>query len=414
MSQPPQVPSPPPGGFPPSGAPSGVPAYREPPPETYEPFTRKPVVYLPVMLAGRHIGFLWASVTDRAAGFLRRREFFQEGWYALFIWEERLQRAYAEGLPAREAIRRWVGAPEDPRGGGVPAGVREETAGSLQQVEALADPGRPPTPGPLIQDGEYPDGTPADRSKGWGPLTFDLPPSYTPEAQGPVRYLPVMRGSVLLGYLWASPTENAASYMARKDAGVAGVNAGGPWVLRLRELYEQGVPAIEALARCRAVSAEGAGAVPQDAQEQTAASLHELGRLASRYEQSLPIAFNPAPDDVAVVQRPPVPEHERDALIAYLEQAPVVWDGGAPLADGYDRGRPARVPNTFHTDGTWVWLGGVPYHLRVHGVAPDPGLVQHVRSQGFRLPEVGPAAHEAAIRTLEWQGLLVGPPPPAS
>jgi hypothetical protein len=368
-----------------------------------------------VVLSGRHIGFLWASVTDRAAGFMRRREFFQEGWYALFVWEERLRRSYAEGLPAREAVRRWIGRPEDPRGGGVPAGVPEGVANSLTEVEALADPGRPPSPGPLIQDGEYPDGTPVDRSKGWGPLTFEVPPTYTLETRGPVRYLPVVRGSVLLGYLWASPTENAASYMERKDAGVAGVNAGSPWILRLRQLYEQGVPAIEALARCRTMPDDpSAGGVPQDVHEETAPSLQDLGRLASRYEQSLRIAFNPAPDDVRLSQRPPVPQHERDVLLAYLEQAPVVWDDGTPLADGFDPRRPARVPSTFHTDGNWVWLGGVAYQFRTHGIAPDPDLVEHVRSRGFRLPEVGATDIAEATRTLEWQGLLVGPPPPAT
>ncbi|MFC5745158.1 hypothetical protein [Actinomadura rugatobispora] len=398
--------------------PSGVPSFREPPPETYEMFTRKPVIYLPVLLNGGRIGFLWASVTDRAAGFLRSREFLQEAWDAPMVWNERLQRSYAQGLPAREAIRAWIGEPEDPRGGGVPSGVRERVADALTEVEALADPTRPPGPGPLIQDGELPDGTPVDRSKGWGPLHFEVPPSYDLETDGPVRYFPVVKGSVLLGYLWASVAGNAAFYMERKDSGMDGVNAGGPWIVRLRELYGQGVPAIEALARCRAEPSPGggdrAGAVPPDAREEELPSLEALARLASRYEQSLPIAFNPAPDDTTVLRRPPVPDHEREALVRYLEQAPVVWDDGEPLVDAYDLRRPANVPNTYHTDGTWVWLGGVPYHLHAHGVAPAPDLVEHVRARGFRLPEVGADALAEARRTLEWNGLLLGPPPPAA
>ncbi|XVQ10059.1 hypothetical protein ACQP1W_47355 [Spirillospora sp. CA-255316] len=419
MSQPPPPPQPPQGPPPPPQGPppSGVPSFREPPPESYEPFTRKPVIYLPVLLNGSRIGFLWASVTDRAAGFMRCREFLQEAWEAPMVWDERLQHSYAQGLPAREAIRGWVGAPEDPRGGGVPSGAREEVADALTEVEALADPTRPPSPGPLIQDGEFPDGTPVDRSKGWGPLHFEVPPSYDLETDGPVRYLPVVKGSVLLGYLWASVAGGAAFYMERKDAGIDGVNAGGPWIVRLRELYGQGVPANEVLARCRAEPPGGgdrAGAVPPDAREEELPGLEALERLASRYEQSLPIAFNPAPDDTTVLRRPSVPEHEREALVRYLEQAPVVWDDGEPLVDAYDLRRPARVPNTYHTDGTWVWLGGVPHHLQAHGVAPPPNLVEHIRARGFRLPEVGADALAEARRTLEWNGLLVAPPPPAA
>ncbi|WP_067906796.1 hypothetical protein [Actinomadura rubrobrunea] len=383
-------------------------------PRGYEPFTRKPLVYLPVMLRGRHIGYLWAGMTGTAAGFIRRNEFLTEAFEAPMVWSERLAEAHAQGLHAREAIRRWIGAPEDPRGGAVPPDAREGHADDLAQLQALANPGEPPTPGPLIQDGEYPDGTPVDRSRGWGPLHFQLPPSYSPTAAGPVRYLPVVKDGLVLGYLWSSVAGGAASFLARRDAGVDGRNAIAAWTPRLRELHGQGVPATEMLRRCRAMASDPrAGAVPADAREEEAASLADLERLAATFEQSLRISFNPDPDDPAVARRPAVPAHERAALLDYLERAPVVHDAGDPLPDPYDPRRRPVVPNTFHTDGTWVWLGGVAHCLRVHGVPPEPDLVEHVRANRFRLPEVGRDARARARAALERQGVLVGPPPAA-
>ncbi|MEV4257571.1 hypothetical protein AB0J52_30810, partial [Spirillospora sp. NPDC049652] len=62
--------------------------------------------------------------------------------------------------------------------------------------------------------------------------------------------------------------------------------------------------------------------------------------------------------------RPDVPEDEKEALVRYLEQAPIVLAARSLDADELDPGRAARVPLTFHTDGTWVWPGAVGYYLR--------------------------------------------------
>jgi hypothetical protein len=59
---------------------------------------------------------------------------------------------------------------------------------------------------------------------------------------------------------------------------------------------------------------------------------------------------------------------------------------------------------------TWVWLGGVAYHLEVHGVPPEPDLLAHIRENGFQVPEVQAADRERAKRTLRWRRILVPPP----
>ncbi|MEV5570964.1 hypothetical protein AB0L06_13020 [Spirillospora sp. NPDC052269] len=98
--------------------------------------------------------------------------------------------------------------------------------------------------------------------------------------------------------------------------------------------------------------------------------------------------------------RPDVPEDEKEALVQYLTRAPIVLAARSLDVDELDPERAARVPLTFHTDGTWVWPGAVGYYLRAHGVAPDPELVAHVRGNGFQLPEVDDAARDAAVTLI--------------
>ncbi|WP_131736234.1 hypothetical protein [Actinomadura roseirufa] len=382
-----------------------IPFSESAPQRGYDSATRKPVIYLPVVLGGEPIGYLWAAVTDHAAGFVRRAEALERAFRAPMVWDARLDEAHERGVPARDAVRRWIGAPEDPEAGAIPAGTTEREAAALAEVDLLANPDLPPPAGPLVQDGEFPDGTPVDRAKGWGPLTLSVPPSYASEARGPVRYLTVVRDGVVLGYLWASLTGDGASYLERQDAGLAGVNAGVPLILKLRESYEAGLPPLDAIRRC-----EG-GPVGVDAEEREAASLGDLRALAAEHTQSLRLTFPPVgPDGAVPGGRPLVPEVERDAVQRYLEEAPVVYEGSGPAADLRDPGHAAGVPTEYRTDGTWVWPGGVPYYLRVHGVPPEADLLAHIRANDHRLPPLGEPDLAAAVRTLEWNGILTPPP----
>ncbi|WP_131759044.1 TNT domain-containing protein, partial [Actinomadura fibrosa] len=96
------------------------------------------------------------------------------------------------------------------------------------------------------------------------------------------------------------------------------------------------------------------------------------------------------------VTRPPVPADEADRVARYLRDAPVVLAARSSAPDQIDPSRGAVVPLTFHTDGTWVWSGAVGYYLREHGVPPEPDLVAHIRSQGFRVPAVDDDTMDAA------------------
>ncbi|MGY5033097.1 hypothetical protein ACWC9U_19815 [Streptomyces sp. 900116325] len=105
------------------------------------------------------------------------------------------------------------------------------------------------------------DGSPSDV---WG--RFEIPhrngifsqtpkfkSAYRRQASGHVEYFPVSGQREVLGYLWASDTEGAASFEARDEADLDGYRAGLIWLDRLEEAYERGLSPSAALADLRDV-----------------------------------------------------------------------------------------------------------------------------------------------------------------
>lgn len=101
-----------------------------------------------------------------------------------------------------------------------------------------------------------------------------------------------------------------------------------------------------------------------------------------------------------VVQRPPVPEQDREPLLRYLEQAPMVLAARGHDTDIIDPAHPERVPLTYHTDGTWIWPGAAGYYLRHHNVPPEPDLVGHIRGSLFTIPEVDEETRGEAVQAV--------------
>jgi hypothetical protein len=119
-----------------------------------------------------------------------------------------------------------------------------------------------------------------------------------------------------------------------------------------------------------------------------------------------------APNGRPSVNRPAVPDDDRDRLLEYLDHSAMALpERGHDLDRLSSDGRPT-VPVAFHTDGVWVWPAAVNYYLRRYGVPPDPELVNHARSNGFRPPEVDDQTRAAAAATITG-GRPPGPPRPA-
>ncbi|MCK8680968.1 hypothetical protein [Streptomyces lichenis] len=71
--------------------------------------------------------------------------------------------------------------------------------------------------------------------------TPEFRPGYAREAFGPVRYVPVAGERQVLGYLWSSDTDHAASFEPTEAADLDAHRAGLVWLERLRQAYERGL-----------------------------------------------------------------------------------------------------------------------------------------------------------------------------
>jgi hypothetical protein len=104
-----------------------------------------------------------------------------------------------------------------------------------------------------------------------------------------------------------------------------------------------------------------------------------------------------------LVRREPVPPGEFDALANYLQSAPMLAPPAAAGPDLFDPQRGDVVPSTWHTDGQWIWSGSVIYYLHVHGLAPQPELLDHIRRQRYVLAAVSEDALRMALAVVTGQ-----------
>jgi hypothetical protein len=100
-----------------------------------------------------------------------------------------------------------------------------------------------------------------------------------------------------------------------------------------------------------------------------------------------------------VVNRPPLDPRLREAVVSYLEAAPVVLAARNLDHDEFAPGQ-QDVPLNFRTDGTWIWAGSVPHYLRKHNLPPEPELIAHIQGRGFRVPEVDEASRDLAVSLI--------------
>lgn len=84
--------------------------------------------------------------------------------------------------------------------------------------------------------------------------------------------------------------------------------------------------------------------------------------------------------------RPVLAEREREAVLEYLEAAPLVLSSRGMTRDELAGTDEPVVGMGFHTDGRFVWPTSAAYYLRTHGVPPALPLVEHIRAARHRLP----------------------------
>lgn len=109
-----------------------------------------------------------------------------------------------------------------------------------------------------------------------------------------------------------------------------------------------------------------------------------------------------------VVDRPALSPEEIPHLLNYLEREPVVLTGPKPGPDIFAPGG-EPVPESYQTDGVWIWHASVPHYLRKYGTPPDTELVAHIREQKYQPPYV-----EHLVRRTAEADLLGQPRPKPS
>jgi hypothetical protein len=103
-------------------------------------------------------------------------------------------------------------------------------------------------------------------------------------------------------------------------------------------------------------------------------------------EATAPTGQRDAAGDLVLPAR--LDEAERGWVVMYLRQAPVLAAAFGFDPDPFRPDRPEVVPINIHTDGEWVWSEALAYYAEQYGFAPEPDLLQHIRSRGYRAPDL--------------------------
>lgn len=115
--------------------------------------------------------------------------------------------------------------------------------------------------------------------------------------------------------------------------------------------------------------------------------------------------FDATAEDGTAVMGPGHPRiadpEERQRLLGYLRDAPVVLYTLERDDDRFQRWRGRAVPMSFHSDGTWVWSEELSYYLEHYAFAPEPALHRHIAANDYRVPEVAEDVLTAASRVFE-------------
>jgi hypothetical protein len=106
-------------------------------PDNFPSSTDAAVRFVPVIRQGTVVGYVWAAVTDDAAGFVPRQAAGDAAFNTAVAWVRRFRWAKASGLAPSQVLGHWAGEPEDDKTGRVPENA-EDTAPSLAALKERA------------------------------------------------------------------------------------------------------------------------------------------------------------------------------------------------------------------------------------------------------------------------------------
>jgi hypothetical protein len=106
------------------------------------------------------------------------------------------------------------------------------------------------------------------------------------------------------------------------------------------------------------------------------------------------------PDPETAADQPELPVKKTSLVLQYLMREPGFLIGDGLGRDIFTPDDEPDVPESQHTDGTWIWSAAVPHYLLKHGVPPEPELVAHIVAMKFQPPYVDPLVRRTAAADL--------------
>jgi hypothetical protein len=94
-------------------------------------------------------------------------------------------------------------------------------------------------------------------------------------------------------------------------------------------------------------------------------------------------------------------EAEVRRVLEYLRAGEPLLVTTAQMDDVVDTSRRNAVPMNFRTDGVFIWTDTATYYLEQHGLAPDPELLERIRSVDYRMPALDGVAIHRTMAVLQ-------------
>jgi hypothetical protein len=126
----------------------------------------------------------------------------------------------------------------------------------------------------------------------------------------------------------------------------------------------------------------------------TAGPVPEI-RVAALYDQ-----FDEETGPTFSPDHPRLDPRERAPVLAYLQAGAPLLTTTSVIPDVVDPAA-GELAMHFRTDGTWIWAAAAALYLDRYGLAPDAGLLAHLRDRRGRVPDVGVVALHRALAALQ-------------
>ncbi|WKU05339.1 hypothetical protein [Micromonospora sp. HUAS LYJ1] len=91
---------------------------------------------------------------------------------------------------------------------------------------------------------------------------------------------------------------------------------------------------------------------------------------------------------------------EAAQVLGYLDAGEPLLSTTTREPDVLDTSLGQVVPQSFRTDGTWIWTDTVAYYLRTYGLAPDGEFLAHIRDRGYQSTSIDDVLRHRALVEL--------------